>query len=106
MRNQGAARAASRVLHVQHLVKQDVFHRARRNLWTIHAAIQQNLIGPGIVTTELPAPTSLAPGDVRALQLPCEVFSVQLIEELLQIEMNSTRVRRGEPHTPAPHAVR
>src|SRR3989442_15631047 len=61
MRNHAAARAASRVLHVQHLVKQNVFHSARGNARAVHPAIQQNLIGPGIVRPELPAPASRAP---------------------------------------------
>ena len=67
MRNHAAARAARGVLHVQHFVKQNVFHGARRNTRAVHPAIQQNLIWPGIVTPELPAPASRAPTNVRAL---------------------------------------
>src|SRR5260370_42343804 len=67
MRNHAATRAASRVLDVQHLVIQDIFHRTRRNPRTIHPAIQQNLIRSGIVTAELPPPAPRAPSHVRAL---------------------------------------
>src|SRR6202022_1672986 len=70
MRHHGAARPASRMLHVQHLVKQDIFHRARRNLRAIHPAIQQNLMGSRIIATKLPPPAPCAPSNVRALQLP------------------------------------
>jgi len=52
-------------LHVQHFVKQNVFH-AQAERPGVHAAIQQNLIGR-IVTPELPAPASRAPTNVRAL---------------------------------------
>jgi len=76
MGNQGATGAAGGMLDVQHFVKQDVFHSARRDLGTIHAAIQQNLIGTGIVTAKLASPASLAPGNMRAQQLPSEIFSV------------------------------
>src|SRR5437899_7587620 len=64
MRNHAAARPARRMLDVQHLVKQNIFHGARWNARPIHAAIQQNLIGPGIVTTELASPAPGAPSNV------------------------------------------
>src|SRR5260370_41690056 len=69
MRDHAAARAASRMLDVQHFVKQNVFHSARRNTRAVHPAIQQNLIWPGIVTPELAAPASRAPTNVLALIL-------------------------------------
>src|SRR5216683_1309629 len=52
------------MLHVQHLVKQDICHGACGNSGTIHASIQQNLIRPGIVTAKLPPPAPRAPSDV------------------------------------------
>src|SRR5260370_33874086 len=67
MRDHAAAGAARRVLDVQHLVIQNIFHGARRNVRAIHPAIQQNLIRSGIVTSELPPPAPRAPSDVRAL---------------------------------------
>ena len=94
MGDHGAAGTASGMLDVQHLVEQNVFHSARWNAGTIHAAIQKNLIGAGIVTAKLPPPVSRAPANVRALQLAGKVFSIQLIEESVQIEMVSVRVRR------------
>jgi hypothetical protein len=61
MRNQSAAGAAGGMLDVQHLVIKDILYGALRNAGAIHAAIQQNLIGPGIVTAKLPPPTAPAP---------------------------------------------
>src|SRR5438093_13431905 len=69
MRNHAAARAASGMFDVQHFVEQNIFHGACGNARTIHAAIQKDLIGAGIVTTKLPPPASRAPSNVRALQL-------------------------------------
>ena len=105
MRHHATARAASRVLHVQHLVKQYIFHRARRNPRTIHPPIQQNLIWSGIVTAELPPPAPRAPSDMRALQPSLKVFGIQLIEKPVQIEMVSARVRRRQPDAPTAHLV-
>ena len=105
MRNHAAARAASGMLDMQHLVEQNVFHSACRNAGTIHAAIQKDLIWAGIVTTKLPPPDSRAPSDVRAAQLTGKVFSIQLIEKTVQIEMVPARVRRCQANAPAAHAV-
>src|SRR5206468_5792251 len=65
MRNHAATRPARRMLHVKHFMKQNILHGACWNTGTIHAAIQQNLIRPRIVTSELPAPASRAPTDMR-----------------------------------------
>src|SRR5437879_6031384 len=105
MRNHAAAGAASGMFDVQHLVKQNVFHSACRNAGTIHAAIQKNLIWAGIVTTKLPPPASRAPANVRALQLAGKVFSIQIIEEPVQIEMVPPRIRGGQANAPTAHAV-
>ena len=105
MGDHGAARAASGMLDVQHLVEQDIFHGARWNAWTIHAAIQQNLIRAGIEAAELPPPASRAPANVRTLQLAGKIFSIQVIEERVQIEMVPARVRRGQANASAAHAV-
>src|SRR6266436_1416046 len=66
MRNHATARAASRVLYVQHLVKQNIFNGARRDARSIHPAIQQNLIRPRIVAADLPPPSSHTPTNVRS----------------------------------------
>src|SRR5207253_1417140 len=105
MGDHGAAGAASGMLDVQHLVEQNILHGACRDAGTIHAAIQKNLIWAGIVTTKLPPPDSRAPSDVRAAQLTGKVFSIQLIEKTVQIEMVSARVRRCQANAPAAHAV-
>src|SRR5713101_3065356 len=101
MRHHGAARPASRMLHVEHLVKQNIFHRARRNLRAIHPAIQQNLMGSGIIAAKLPPPAPRAPSNMRALQLALKVFYIELIEKPVQIEMVAARAGRGQANTPA-----
>src|SRR5204863_7331780 len=61
--------------------------------------------GTGIVTTTLPLSASRAPAKVRALQLAGKEFSIPLIEESVQIEMVSVRVRRCQANALAAHAV-
>src|SRR5260370_12657000 len=73
MRNHAATRAARRVLDVQHLVIQNGFHRAGRNVRAIHPAVQQNLIRSRIVPSQLPPPAPRAPSDVGALYLAGKV---------------------------------
>ena len=80
MRNQGATGAPGRMLDVQHLVKQNIFHGELGNAGTIHAAIQQNAIGPGVIATELAPPSSAAPAKVRAFQHAIEISLIQLLE--------------------------
>src|SRR5260370_957792 len=100
-----AAGAASWMLDVQHFVKQNVFHGASRNARAVHAAIQQNLVGPGIVTPELPAPASRAPTNVRPPQLPVKVFSIEIVEKSVQIEVFPARIGGGQANPSAPHAI-
>src|SRR5260370_20787097 len=89
MRDHAAARPSSRVLDVQHLMKQNVFHGAGRNAGTIHAAIEKNLIRPRVVTAKLSPPGPGAPSDMRALQLSREVFSIKLIVKPVQLQLLS-----------------
>ena len=74
--DQAAAGAAGGVLDVQHLMIQDVLHGASRDSGAVHAAIEQDVIGAGVVTAELAAPTAGAPADVRAGEFSFEEFIV------------------------------
>ncbi len=56
------------MLHVQHLVVEDIFHDKLGNAGPIHASIQENLIGPGVVAAELAAPTASAPAYMRPFE--------------------------------------
>jgi len=94
MRDQAAARAPRGMLHMQHLVKQNIFDRELRHARAVHAPVQQNVIWPGIVASELPAPAFLAPSDVRALKLAVKICGVQVFEKFFQIEMPSLRPGR------------
>src|SRR6267378_1181756 len=105
MGDHGTAGAASGVLDVQHLVKQDILHGARRNAGTIHPTIEQNLIRPWIVTAKLPPPAPGAPSDVRALQLAGKVFSIELIEKSFQIEVFSAGSGGRQANPSAAHAI-
>ena len=67
MRKQAAAGAARGMLDVQHFVIENVLDDKLRNARLIHAAIEKNLVGAGIVAAELAAPAAGAPSDVRAL---------------------------------------
>jgi len=52
------------VLDVEHLVVEDVFHGALRDVWAVHAAIEQDVSGAGVVAAELATPAFCAPADV------------------------------------------
>ena len=68
MRDQAAAGAACRMLDVKHFVVEDVFDDELRDLRAAHAAIQENLIGAGIVAAELTAPATGTPTDVGTFE--------------------------------------
>ena len=67
VRDEAASGAASGMLHVQHFVVKDIRHDRLRDPGTIHAAVEDDLIGARIVAAELAAPTAAAPADVRTL---------------------------------------
>src|SRR5579864_2082577 len=76
VRNEAATGAARRMFDVKHFVEEDVLDGELRNTRAIHAAVEKNLIGTGIVAAELAAPASQAPADVRALELAFEILPV------------------------------
>src|ERR1700730_1526749 len=105
MRHQAAPGTPRRMLHMQHLVKQNVLHRELRHAETVHAPVQQNVIRPRIVAAELPPPASVAPADVRALQFAVEVSGVKALEKFLQIKMPPLRPRRARTYAPPTHVI-
>jgi len=74
--DQGAAGAAGGVFDVEHFVVEDVFDGALRDFGMIHAAVEQDVAGAGIVAAELAAPAFGAPADVWAGQFSFKVFLV------------------------------
>src|SRR5258708_22519097 len=76
MRNQAAPRTPRGMLHMQHLVIQNVLHNKLRHTRPVHPPVQNDLIRPGIVTPKLPPPHPAAPRDVRPLQLPRKILPV------------------------------
>ena len=76
MRDEATAGAASGVLDVEHLVIEDVLDGELRDIGTVHAAVQQNVIGAGIVAAELAAPSASAPSDMGTGEFSFKVFRV------------------------------
>ena len=76
MRDEAATGAARGVFNVEHLVVENVFDGALRDIGAVHASIEKNLIGAGIVASELAAPAAKTPSDVRLGQLACKIFRV------------------------------
>src|SRR6476646_5777148 len=64
--NEGAAGAARGMFDVEHFVVEDVFDDVLRDERMIHAAVKKDLIGAGIVATELATPAAIAPAEMRA----------------------------------------
>src|SRR5258708_10518543 len=84
------------MLHVQHFVEQNIFDDKLRNGGMIHAAIEQNLVGAGIVAAELAAPTAIAPAEMRAGESTSKKFSVERCEQSAKGEMAALRVGGGQ----------
>src|SRR6266850_3391708 len=80
VRHQAATGTPRWVLHMQHLVKQHIFHCELRHTRAIHSPVQQNVIGTRIVAAELPPPASIAPANVGALQLAVKISGVEFLE--------------------------
>ena len=76
VRDEAATGAARGMFDVKHFVEEDVLDSELRNVGAVHAAIQKNLVGSGIVAAELATPASQAPTDVRTLKLAFEIFSI------------------------------
>lgn len=76
MGEEAAAGTARGMLDVEHFVVEDVFDGDLGNGGMIHSAIQEDLIGAGVVAAELAAPASRTPADVRAPQTAREIPSV------------------------------
>src|ERR1700676_3297032 len=103
VRDQSAAGAPRGMLDVQHLVVQNVFDGAARDRGAVHAAIQQNLVGAGIVAAELAAPASCAPADSGALQSAGKKTRIQIVEHLIEIEVLPLRTGVLQSNTGAAH---
>src|SRR5215467_6957832 len=95
MGDQTASRFTRRVFHMQHFVKQDILHYQPRDPRTVQATIQNNLIGPGIVTTKLSPPDSAAPTHSRLCQRPFKKARVQFSKYLGKVKVPSARVNRS-----------
>src|ERR1700737_1340493 len=105
MREKRAAGATRRMLDVQHLVEKDVLDGEMRDTRSIHPANEKIVIGARIVAAELAAPTAVAPTDVRTLQSPSEIFCVQLVEKLVQVEVAALRTSGPGTNTSPAHMV-
>ena len=76
MGNERAAGAARGMFDVKHLVVENVFDDELWNKRMIHAAVEKDLIGAGIVTAELATPATIAPAEMRANERAAKKFLV------------------------------
>ena len=74
VRNERASGAPRGMLDVEHLVEEDILHDKLWDAGAVHAPIQQNLIGPGVIAAKLAAPATDAPADVGAAEFPTKIL--------------------------------
>ncbi len=72
--NERATGAPRGMLDVQHLVIQDVLDDKLRDAGPVHAPIQHNLIGPGIIAAKLAAPATNTPADVGPAEFSTKIL--------------------------------
>jgi len=92
VRDKRAAGAARGMFDVKHFVVEDVFDNELRDKRMIHAAIEKDLIGAGIVATELAAPRASAPTEMGARERAAEKFLVERFEHGREVEVETLRV--------------
>jgi hypothetical protein len=92
MGDKRTAGAASGMFDVKHFVVEDVFDDELRDERMIHAAIEKDLIGAGIVATELAAPGASAPTEMGAGERAAEEFLVERFEYRREVEVETLRV--------------
>ena len=92
VRDKRAAGAARGMFDVKHFVVEDVFDDELRDEGMIHAAIEEDLIGAGIVATELAAPRASAPTEMGARERAAEKFLVERFEHGREVEVETLRV--------------
>jgi hypothetical protein len=100
-----AAGAARGMFDVEHFVVEDIFDDELRDKRMIHAAIEQDLIGAGIVAAELSAPTAIAPAEMRAGERAAEKFLIEGFEHGREIEVKALRVGGGGADARAAHTL-
>src|ERR1700749_3067214 len=105
MREKAAAGAARGMFDVKHFVVKDVFDGDLGDAGMVHAAIQEDLIGAGVVAAELSAPASSAPADVGTAESAREIVVVELVEHFVEIEVAALRAGGGEANASAAHAA-
>jgi len=93
--NEAAAGTAGGMLDVKHLMEEDVFDDEAGDFRAIHATIEKNLIGAGIITAKLAAPGARAPTNVRTAELGIEKNAIEFVKELVQIKVPACRTGGG-----------
>ena len=93
-----AAGAARGMFDVEHFVVEDVFDDELRDERMIHAAVEKDLIGTWIVATELAAPGTSAPAEMRTGKGAAEKFLVERFEHGRKVEVETSRVGGGGTH--------
>src|SRR2546426_1119512 len=105
VRDKRAAGAARGMFDVKHFVVEDVFDDELRDEGMIHAAIEEDLIGAGIVATELAAPRASAPSEMGASERAAEEFLVERFEHGREVEVETLRIGGSGTDAGAAHAL-
>ncbi len=87
--------AACGMFDMEHFVVEDVLDDELRDERMIHAAVEKDLIGAGIVAAELAAPGTSAPTEMRAGERAAEKFLVKQFEHGREVEVQTLRVGGG-----------
>ena len=74
--DEAATGASGGVFDMEHFVIEDIFDDELRDERMVHAAVEKDLVGAGVVAAELAAPTAPAPAEMRALEISREELSV------------------------------
>lgn len=90
---------------MEHLVEEDVLDDESRDTGAVHAAIQYDLIGAGIVAAKLAAPGAAAPADVWPSQHALKVALVQFVKHLGEVEVEAGRTGWRAANPPPAHTV-
>jgi len=90
---------------MEHFVIEDVFDDVLRDERMIHAAIEQDLIGAGIVASELSTPGTSTPAEMRASERAAEKFLVEGFEHGRKVEVKTLRAGGGGTDARTAHAL-
>src|SRR5579872_2947651 len=101
---QSAGSGAQRMLHMQHFVVEDEFHRVGRDVSAIQPLVHHDLIEGRIIAPKLRAPVARAPSQARPPKASLEVFAIKRDEQGIQIMRRAQRIVLDSPRALSPNA--